>query len=88
MCYEPRLLDSAVKALKRLDKTVVRRIMNRIRWVSENFISLEHLPLTGNLAGFYKIRIGNYRVIYEILEDERIIMIHMIGHRKDIYKKV
>jgi len=86
MTYHIKLLDSAIKTLKMLDKPIARRIMERIRWVSENFDSTEHIPLSGNLAGFYKIRIGSYRAIYEILKKERIIVIHLIGHRKDVYK--
>jgi mRNA-degrading endonuclease RelE of RelBE toxin-antitoxin system len=39
------------------------------------------------IDGFYKLRVGDYRVIYEILYDEQTIVIHAVGHRKDIYRK-
>jgi len=39
------------------------------------------------LKGFYKLRVGDYRVIYEILYEERTIVVHAIGHRRDIYRK-
>jgi mRNA interferase RelE/StbE len=43
--------------------------------------------LQGELAGLYKFRVGEYRVIYEILAGESALLIHAIGHRRDIYRK-
>lgn len=40
-----------------------------------------------DLAGFYKLRVGDYRVIYEILHEEQMIVIHEVGHRREIYRK-
>jgi mRNA interferase RelE/StbE len=65
--YPIRILDGASRNLARLDKPVGRHIIERINWLAANLdlISLE--PLTGDLAGLYKLRVGDYRVIYEIL---------------------
>ena len=38
-------------------------------------------------AGLYNLRVGDYRVLYEILHGEQTIVIHAIGHRRDIYRK-
>ena len=43
-------------------------------------------PLRASLAGYRKLRVGDYRVIFEISKHK--IIIWMIGHRKDIYQKV
>jgi len=43
--------------------------------------------LTGDLAGLYKLRMGDYRVIYEALSAERTIVIHAVGHRRQIYRR-
>ena len=43
--------------------------------------------LSGNLVGLYKLRVGDYRVIYEIVRKEKTIVIHAIGHRREIYRK-
>lgn len=85
--YPIRILDGASRNLARLDRPVGRHIVERINWLAANLdvISLE--PLTGDLAGLYKLRVGDYRVIYEILRDEQTILIHAIGHRRDIYRK-
>jgi mRNA interferase RelE/StbE len=85
--YHIRIMDAAVRDLERLDKVVGQRVVKRIYWLAENLDDLGLEALTGDLAGFYKLRAGDYRVLYEILEDEHTIVIHQIGHRREIYRK-
>ncbi|MBU2552800.1 MAG: type II toxin-antitoxin system RelE/ParE family toxin, partial [Proteobacteria bacterium] len=40
----------------------------------------------GELKGLFKLRIGSYRAVYSIDYDKRLIVIHLIDHRKDIYR--
>lgn len=84
--YQLRLLDAAVDDLARLDRSIARRIVKRLSWLIENFDLIQPLPLTGNFAGLYKLRIGDYRVIYEILHDEHVILVHIVGHRREVYR--
>jgi mRNA interferase RelE/StbE len=84
--YQIRILDEAARELGRLDKSVGQRIVKRIRWLGENLEDIDPLALRGDLAGLYKLRVGDYRVLYEILGDKKTIVIHLIGHRKDIYR--
>jgi len=42
-------------------------------------------PLTANLAGLWSLRIGDYRAIYQIKNDELIILVLKLGHRKNVY---
>lgn len=84
--YEIRILDEAIRDLKRLDKPVGRRIAQRLNWLAENLDNVHREQLTGNLSKFYKFRIGAYRVLYQMLEEEATIVIHQIGHRRDIYR--
>ena len=51
------------------------------------FIEIKPEALKGNLAGLFKYREGDYRIIYQPLHKEKIIVIHEIGHRSEIYKK-
>ena len=84
--YRVRILDTATRGLERLDKPVGRRIVKRIRWLAANLHSIRPEPLTGDLAGLYKLRVGDYRVVYEILQAEESIVIHAVGHRREIYR--
>ena len=58
-----------------------------MRWLRDNVENIKHEPLKGDLSEFYKLRTGDYRILYEILHNEKMILIHAIGHRKDIYQK-
>ena len=64
--YAIRILDEASAELSRLDKTVAGRIAKRVTWLADNFDSIRPEPSSANLAGFYKLRIGDYRVVYEL----------------------
>ena len=85
--YRIRILKAATRELERLDKPFARRIAERVNWLAANLDNIRPEPFTGDLAGFYKFRIGDYRIIYEILHDEQVIVIHEIGHRRDIYRR-
>jgi mRNA interferase RelE/StbE len=85
--FRVKLLKPAVRELERLDKTVGARIIQRINWLAENLEVIEPKRLTGELAGLFKLRDGDYRIIYQVLRREKTIVVHGIGHRKDIYRK-
>jgi mRNA interferase RelE/StbE len=84
--YSLRILDAATRELAAIDRQVAERIARRIRWLAENIESIRPLPLSGELSSFYKLRVGDYRVIYEILGPEQTLIIHAIGHRREIYR--
>jgi mRNA interferase RelE/StbE len=86
--YRIRFQDSAARELSRLDKAIGRRIVQRICWLAANLDEVAPDALSGDLVGFFKLRIGDYRVVYEILHAEQMIVIHMIGHRKDVYRRL
>ena len=85
--YELRLLESATRDLQKLDANIARRILARLRWLTENFDNIRPESLTGDMAGLFKQRIGDYRVIYEVLHEERALVVHMIGHRREVYRR-
>lgn len=85
--YRVQLLKEATRDLAKVDKPVGRRIVDRINWLADNLDDIKPEALSGDLSEFYKLRVGSYRVIYEILRDEQMIMIHQIGHRREIYQK-
>lgn len=44
-------------------------------------------PLTGELTGLFSARRGDYRVVYEIDEDSRTVLVHRVQHRRDAYRR-
>lgn len=74
--------------LARIDRTIAQRIFKKIRWLADNLEHISLETLTGVWQGFYKLRVGDYRVIYSISRigssDE--ILVHFIRHRREVYK--
>lgn len=85
--YSVRLLEPAAEQLSRLNKPIARRIVRRLRWLAENLDRIKPEPLTGEFSGLYKLRSGDYRVIYEPIRDEEAVVVHRVGHRRDIYRR-
>jgi mRNA interferase RelE/StbE len=79
--YEPEAVDD----LKRLPGNIRQRIVAKINWLANSFDQVQPLPLTASLAGFFKLRVGDYRVIYECDRTLRVITIDRVGHRREIY---
>ena len=81
-------LDSrAAKTLKAIDKPTKQRIESFI-----NQLTLTNNPratgkaLQGQLTGYWRYRVGDYRLICHIKDGELIILVIKIGHRKDVYE--
>ncbi len=85
MSYTLRYEPEAREDLINFTSQVQMRIVKKLDWLAENIDSINPLGLTGNLVGFYKLRVGDYRVIYELDENEELITIVRIGHRSEIY---
>jgi mRNA interferase RelE/StbE len=75
--------EDAIKDLGNLDKPIAQRILKKIDWLSDNFEKVTPEPLTGQLKGTYKLRIGDWRVVYTI--EGQTLVIQFIGHRRHIY---
>jgi mRNA interferase RelE/StbE len=88
VAFRARLLDAAVRDLARLDRPEARRIVQRINWLASNLCRIRPEALGGDLAGLYKLRVGDYRVIYEVLDGEQMLLVHAIGHRREIYRRL
>ncbi|MDB9456484.1 type II toxin-antitoxin system mRNA interferase toxin, RelE/StbE family [Dolichospermum circinale CS-534/05] len=85
MSYSVSFESESITDLDNLDQVVRLRILNKIQWLSVNFEQITPLSLTGQWLGFYKLRVGDYRVIYELDIEEQLIIIIRIGHRREIY---
>ena len=83
--YQVEFLPQAINDLRRLDKPVAQRVASKLRWLAENFDSIRREALVGPLTKLRKLRVGDYRVIYEPDRENRLITVHLIGHRSEIY---
>ena len=89
MKYEIIFTERAKKQLKKLDKYTASLI---IGWLEKNINESENPRVHGkalveNRNGQWRYRIGNYRVICEIIDKDVIVLVLEIGHRKEIYDK-
>ncbi|QSJ19353.1 type II toxin-antitoxin system RelE/ParE family toxin [Nostoc sp. UHCC 0702] len=85
MSYSVSFEPESITDLDNLAQVVRLRILNKIEWLSVNFEQITPLALTGEWSGFYKLRVGDYRVIYEFDTENQLIIITRIGHRREIY---
>ncbi|MDP3762727.1 MAG: type II toxin-antitoxin system RelE/ParE family toxin [bacterium] len=73
--------------LVKLERPLRRRIIDRLEWLAENFEEITPLPLGGEWKGFFKFRAGDWRIIYTIESEEKIIAVRYIDNRDKIYKR-
>jgi mRNA interferase RelE/StbE len=84
--FEVRISSSARRQLGRLPAKVAAAVVEFLTSVlPENPLRLSK-PLTGDLAGLRSARRGDYRVLLEVDEDRRRILVMRIGHRSDVYR--
>ena len=74
--------------LEALDPSIAQRVLDKIRWLAENCDTISHAPLSDPLRGYYKLRVGNYRTLYKFDRRRQQIIVHLIDHRRQIYKRV
>ncbi len=84
MNYTVELRPKVSKDLKKIDKRDAIRIAERIVALSYNPFPLASTKMVGQDA--YRLRVGDYRVLYEV--HNHILLVHVlrVGHRKQIYK--
>ena len=81
------ITKTAKKSLEKLDITIQKRILD---FLSELEIldnpRIKGKSLKGNLKEYWRYRVGDYRILSKIIDDELIILVIDIGHRKNIYE--
>ena len=85
MAYEVVLMPTARRDLKRLPKKVQARLINAAHQLADD----PRPPGVKKLAGdenTWRIRLGRYRILYEIHDKRLVVLVVRVGHRKDIYR--
>lgn len=89
MTYQVVYDKKAIKSLSKIDRGQQNIIL---AWVEKNLVNTDNPKkygkvLKGNLNEYWRYRVGNYRILADINENEIKIIIFNLGHRKDIYTK-
>ena len=84
--YKVEFTPNAETDLARLDAPVAQRVLKRLRWLAENFEAIRPEALTGQWQGVFKLRVGNYRILYTYNHAKRKIVVHFVRHRREVYK--
>ncbi|MBL7853727.1 MAG: type II toxin-antitoxin system RelE/ParE family toxin [Cyclobacteriaceae bacterium] len=84
--YQILFKKSAEKELERLPKSAVKRISRAVDDLAQNPRPPGSKKLEGQRESLWRIRVGDFRIIYFVEDVIRIVEIRRIGHRKDIYR--
>lgn len=84
--YKIEWKQSAKKELKKLDKQIIFRILQAVEDFADNPYSSGSKKLIGS-DSIYRIRVGDYRIVYKIQSSVLTIEIIKVGHRREIYRK-
>lgn len=87
MAYEVIVQPSAARELRKLPKEVQRRIGKKIDELAGNPRPPDAKALEGG-KGFFRVRAGDYRIIYTVKDRALIVLVVRIGHRSDIYRRL
>ena len=88
MNYEILYTEKAVRQLKKLDKSVLVMIK---AWIDKNLIGANDprrfgKALTGDKIGWWRYRVGDYRILADIQDDKLVILVIEVGHRSSVYR--
>lgn len=81
--YKITFKSSVAKDLRAIPTADVQRILSRIDELAENPRAQGCIKLSGN--ELYRVRQGNYRIVYEIRDGELVVVVIKVGHRSSVY---
>ena len=82
--YRIEVRPAAIRALRKLDPGIRPRIEGAIALLAEDPRPPASRPLTGRPG--YRVRVGDYRIIYTIHDDRLLVVVVTLGHRRDAYR--
>lgn len=85
MAWRVEFSAKAEKQFKALDRAVQRRLATEIDGLAENPRPYGAVKLAGE-EGIYRIRMGDYRVVYQVRDRFLLVLVVRVGHRKDVYR--
>ena len=89
MIWQIEFSETAVKQLKKIDKNTSKRIIDffRVRIAKTDNPRNIGKALTGPLGNFWRYRVGDYRIICDIQDNNFVILILKVANRNEVYRK-
>lgn len=89
MGWSVEISDVAERQLRKLDRNIQKRILDWLDDRIEGCKNPRHFgePLKGGHAGFWRYRIGDYRIICDIQDENVVVLVLTIGHRRHVYRR-
>ncbi|MBC7225420.1 MAG: type II toxin-antitoxin system RelE/ParE family toxin, partial [Anaerolineae bacterium] len=84
--FEVEFKRSVWKDLQKLPRPVVVRVLERIERLAEEPFPREAVKLAGT-ERLYRVRVGPYRVVYEVDSERRVVLIYYVRHRREAYRR-
>jgi mRNA interferase RelE/StbE len=85
MAYRVVVTPPADRAIAKLDASMRRRVADRLAALANNPRPRGSVKLSGREE--YRIRVGDYRIIYSIVDDRLLVLVIDVGHRRDVYRR-
>ena len=89
MAWTVEISDVAERQLRKLDRPVQQRILDWLDDRIEGCKNPRHFgePLKGDSSGFWRYRIGDYRILCDIQDQKVVVLVLAIGHQRQIYQR-
>ena len=88
MAWTIDVSEKAVRSLRKMDKQAARRIRDELAEIAAlDDPRSRGKALTGNLAGLWRYRVGDYRIICDIEDGVLVILVVDVAHRREVYKR-
>jgi len=87
LAWTVEVSDFAEKQLRKLDKPIQIRLID---WLDERINGCKNPrhfgePLRGGMSGLWRYRVGDYRIICEIQDEQLVVIVLAVGHRREVY---
>ncbi|HYP08412.1 MAG TPA: type II toxin-antitoxin system RelE/ParE family toxin [Bryobacteraceae bacterium] len=84
--WKVEVSKSAVKSLRSINEPFKGKILKAIAQLAEDPLPFGNKRLVDVEPPMYRIRVGDYRIVYEVFTDEALVRVARIRHRSDVYK--
>lgn len=85
--YKIEFKQSAERDIRKIIPTLIPNILRKIETLASNLFPRQSLKLSG-VEATYRLKVGDYRVIYEVNSEVKTIIVHYVRHRKEVYRKL